>query len=231
MGLLDDALRAYAKFEDRTTDPATPAAGEGLVYFKDGAIHSIDDAGTVVTYGADTGGGGSGDLTLIDEEVLGASAATVDFSTIAATYRHLRIIGQARGTAAATVVQVSARFNADTGANYRAQLLRSNSASASASAAVSQTAVPVATISGASSPAGAGSFAVIDVPNYAGTTFHKETLGVSGHRRGTGSGDMYQDHYSGWWESTAAINQITLIPSTESFATGTVFSLYGLSTA
>lgn len=52
MGLLEDALRAYALFEDRTTDPSTPAANRGLIYFKDGVIHSIDDAGTVRSYGS-----------------------------------------------------------------------------------------------------------------------------------------------------------------------------------
>jgi hypothetical protein len=59
MGMLEDALREYGKYEDRTTNPSTPAAGTGLIFFKDGIIHSIDDAGTVVEYGSG-GGGGSG---------------------------------------------------------------------------------------------------------------------------------------------------------------------------
>jgi hypothetical protein len=46
MGLLEDALRAYARFEDRADDPGTPPAGQGLVYFKDGKLHTIDDGGT-----------------------------------------------------------------------------------------------------------------------------------------------------------------------------------------
>jgi hypothetical protein len=56
---LSDALRAYATFEDRTTDPATPTAGTGLVYFKDGKLHQRDSAG-VVTDLTESGGGGGG---------------------------------------------------------------------------------------------------------------------------------------------------------------------------
>lgn len=59
MGLLEDAIRAYAKFEDRADDPVTPAAGSGLIYFKDGALYGIDAAGVVTAYGSGGGGGGS----------------------------------------------------------------------------------------------------------------------------------------------------------------------------
>lgn len=59
MGLLEAAQNPYLTFEDRSTDPATPTAGSGLLYVKDGVVHSIDDAGTVVEYGSGGGGGGS----------------------------------------------------------------------------------------------------------------------------------------------------------------------------
>jgi hypothetical protein len=56
--MIEDAIRTYEQFEDRSTDPSTPASGHGLIYFKDGKIHSIDDAGAVTEYGAGGGGGG-----------------------------------------------------------------------------------------------------------------------------------------------------------------------------
>ena len=56
MGMLEDALREYAAFDDRTGDPSTPATDVALVYVKDGVLHTVDDQGTVVEYG---GGGGS----------------------------------------------------------------------------------------------------------------------------------------------------------------------------
>jgi len=62
MGMLEDAIRAYATYEDRTTDPATPGSGETLVYVKDGKLHTVDDGGTVVEYGA---GGGDGGATFV----------------------------------------------------------------------------------------------------------------------------------------------------------------------
>lgn len=77
--MIEDAVRAYAAFEDRTTDPSTPSAGEGLVYFKDGALHSIDDAGTVVEYGA---GGGGATAELLDwHQVARASSGGTSIGT------------------------------------------------------------------------------------------------------------------------------------------------------
>jgi hypothetical protein len=87
MGMLEDALRVYSKYEDRTTNPSTPAAGAGLIYFKDGKIHSIDDAGTVVEYGASGG-------STVDEDWTDYSSTStiVGFSAFTAKYiQYMRI--------------------------------------------------------------------------------------------------------------------------------------------
>ena len=63
MGMLEDALREYAAFDDRTGDPATPATDVALVYVKDGVLHTIDDQGAVTAYGE---GGGAGNPTTVD---------------------------------------------------------------------------------------------------------------------------------------------------------------------
>lgn len=81
MGMLEDALREYAAYEARTTDPSTPAAGRALVYFKDGALHTIDSAGTVTTYGSGAGGGG-GAVLQVQTAVLNVNSATTSTSLV-----------------------------------------------------------------------------------------------------------------------------------------------------
>jgi hypothetical protein len=94
MGMIEDALREYASYEDRSTDPSTPASGSGLIYFKNGKIHSRDDAGTVVEYGPAVGGGGeftesqtvkltTGDLTTTSATFVDATGLTVTLTTAA----------------------------------------------------------------------------------------------------------------------------------------------------
>jgi hypothetical protein len=60
MGLLEDAIRQYATFADRTTDPAAPSAGERLVYVKDGSLWHRGPTGSPVEVGGGGGGGGGG---------------------------------------------------------------------------------------------------------------------------------------------------------------------------
>lgn len=82
MGMLEDALREYAAFEDRINDPATPSADTGLLYIKNGKVHSIDDAGTVTEYGSGGGGGGGAILQVV------TAVSTVDDATTATTMQN-----------------------------------------------------------------------------------------------------------------------------------------------
>jgi hypothetical protein len=64
---------------------------------------------------------------------------------------------------------------------------------------------------------------------YSQTTFHKPVHLNGYYRNNTGAGNSANINYYGFWRSAAAITSILLFPSSGSFATGSIFSLYGMS--
>jgi hypothetical protein len=187
-------------------------------------------------HGMPASGGGSGALTLIDDQTLGADAAQITFSSIAGTYKHLRIIFQARGTSAAGVVAFRAQFNADTAANYDTIFLVASGSGANTTAtpgggrtdgAAPTTSLYVAQLPDSTSPAGSAGAGDLLIPNYAGTVFHKQTRSVDYGRTGTSAQSV--GDYGGTWRSTAAITAIRLFPLSGNLLAGSRASLYGLS--
>jgi hypothetical protein len=173
---------------------------------------------------------GSGSVVLITETVVGGGgAANVDFTSIATTWRDLRVVVRGRGDKSATFAEVRAQFNGDTGSNYDyvRQLgngaTAPNSESAAASAYISAGWVIAAT--GPSSAPGYTDFTIFD---YRGTTFHKAVEIRAGVKIGAATTDFYDGSASAWWRSTAAINQVTVYPDSGNFIAGTVVSLYGI---
>jgi hypothetical protein len=161
----------------------------------------------------------------IDEVVLGSSAATITFSSIPATYTHLRIVAQARGTVAATTAFVRARFNGDTGSNYsflRATLLHTDTLGTTEG--LSATSAEVAAIAGANASAGSTGIFTLEIPNYRRATFQKHAYAGAGAH----SSVLAVDSAIIRWHNTAAINQITFLLNSGSFAAGTVVTLYGI---
>jgi hypothetical protein len=67
MGMLEDAIRAYAVFADRGDAPDTPDAGRALLCVEGGQLKLTRDAGGVTTFGA--GGGGRTQLVTQDADV------------------------------------------------------------------------------------------------------------------------------------------------------------------
>lgn len=71
--------------------------------------------------GGSSGGGSGAELTLIEQKVLGADAATVDFTNIPQTFQHLIFRGQVRGTVAGVGMEFAMRLGDgafDSGTNY-----------------------------------------------------------------------------------------------------------------
>lgn len=166
---------------------------------------------------------GTPSLVKISTQVLGAAAATIDFSSIANSYEDLVLIVQGRGTNASAVVNVLLRMNGDSGANYnssRWNRLGSN-------ALVAQTSGDVAEMAAGSAPAGRAHQFIIEVVNYKRTTFQKTAYGSNGVSSSDAAGGQYPQHAEVVWRNTAAITQLTLSLSAGNFDTGTVATLYG----
>lgn len=163
---------------------------------------------------------------VVGEEVLASAAATIDFTSIAATHRHLRLVISGRSDAAANNDNLSLRFNNDSGTNYESQRLFASGSTVSGSRSVNATGLDVALLVGDSAAANTASSLVVDVPDYAGTTFNKSAHSRSLQNPSGSSNNVVMDNYSGIWRSTAAISRVTLVLASGQFMAGTVATLY-----
>jgi hypothetical protein len=151
------------------------------------------------------------------------SSASVSFTSIPSTYQHLQIRYLARVTSAITLGDVNIRFNNDSGSNYAWHFLRGSGAAVSVSAGTSTTSIQANDIlTGANSASNVFAMGIIDIHDYASTTKNKTARLFTGNDQ---NGSGYSSLSSGLWMNTSAINRIDI---TQTFASGSVFSLYGI---
>lgn len=166
-------------------------------------------------------------LTKIGEFVAVGATASVSFSSIPATYKHLLVEWSARGDTASTNVAMILQLNGDTTATYDVQLLNS-SAGVTTSAATSATGSPqLGFMSAASAPAGYAGGGEISIKNYASTAFHKVAICTTAWETAAAAGQV--DVSAVFWHpaAVAAVNALVVKPSAGNFVTGTVVTLYG----
>jgi hypothetical protein len=159
---------------------------------------------------------------------LSGDTASISFSSIPAHYAHLMLVCYARGTVAATGTSLVMRFNADAGANYDRQYVYGLAATAQANEAFAATSMDPFDIPGAS--AGANLFAGVKIliPHYAGAANNKVVSSRYARKTGTASGNLEIVKTACFWRSSAAINEITLVPLSGNILAGSRFTLYGL---
>jgi hypothetical protein len=155
----------------------------------------------------------------------GAASVTLPATgTIPATYTDLKIVASIRATSGGTI-NGQLRFNSST-SGYSERLLYGDGSSA-ASANASTTSIQWATLgNGATSTASTFSNNEIYIPNYTSANF-KSVSTESVTENNATAADIYVD--AGLWSNTAAITTIELIASSSSFAEGSTFYLYGIS--
>lgn len=152
---------------------------------------------------------------------LGATSASITFSSISSAYTDLRLVlvGTANGTE-----EVHLRFNGNTSALYSWTQLLGNGTAASSNTATTQNS---ARVSGLYFRSGSPALIEIDVLSYAGGTNKTFLSRGTDDRNGNGNVGVAV----GLWRSTAAINSITVMmrPGTvELFNAGTTATLYGI---
>jgi hypothetical protein len=180
------------------------------------------------SFGFTRGGAAAGAYELISSTVLGSTTASVTFSSIPNTYKHLQVRMAARiATATGTNgVEFDLRLNSDSGANYASHRLYGDGTSVTSTAASAQNQMAVLQgLPSASQTAGIFGAAVIDILDYASTTKNKTLRTLNGYN---GVSNRISMH-SGLWVSTAAVNSILVYDiNAFSFASGSRFSLYGI---
>jgi hypothetical protein len=162
-----------------------------------------------------------GDYNSISTTTVGVGGvATVTFSSIPSTYKHLQIRYSAisAGTYSADNV---VRFNSDSGANYAIHALYGTGAAATSVGFTSQTNMSAGTTPDATYPC----VAVIDILDYANTSKYKTMRSLSGVDR-NGSGYVFL--HSGLWMNTAAISTITIAATGGNYSQYSSFALYGI---
>jgi len=201
---------------------STPAR---LAVGTDGQVLTSD--GSVPVWETPTSGG----MALICTHTVSVAQSSIDTNTviggvIPTTYKHLKIVMQGLSTHADTAVQTLLRFNNDATVSYYDQRDFASNATPGADYTTT-TGIRVGNLPGSTATKKASVIEIL-IPNYNGTVFPKSASSQSFHAANTGAGNSQSATYGGFWDSTAAITRLAMIPNTGNFDVGTVFSLYGL---
>lgn len=169
-------------------------------------------------------------LPAIFDTTLGSAQATIDIQNIPQTFAHLMMRFQGRSDIAGAVGSpVNLRFNNDSAGNYDSQKISGTGAAVTGGENFAQTGARVGNgITGNTAAAGIASSFVLYLPNYTGTAFNKNFVAAYDEKLAAISGFMETVVQSGFWRSSAAINQITLLTGTDNFMAGTRCTLYGI---
>ena len=154
---------------------------------------------------------------------LGSSQSSIDFTSISNSYSDLVIIGSIK-LATNSGNQMYFRINNDTGSNYSVTTLSGNGTSAATTRFSNQTHIRYNYFNDPN----LSSFTnlIININNYSSSSTRKTTLSQL-TRVSDGAAGI--DLSAGLWRNTAAIDRLTFfIESSNSFAAGCTFTLYGI---
>ena len=173
---------------------------------------------------AGVGAGPSGSYESIATTTVGSGGqATITFSSIPSTYKHLQLRCLARGSTGTLDAQSVMRLNSDSATNYSYHRIYGDGTAGSDGAA-NQTHGMAGINAGASSLANTFAVAVVDIFDYANTDKYKTVRVLTGYDQ-NGSGAVYL--WSNSWRSTSAVSSITITTSAN-FSQYSSFALYGI---
>jgi hypothetical protein len=150
--------------------------------------------------------------------------ASLAFTSIPSTYKHLQIRLFARSTEATGTQNVNMSVNGGAGSTWHR--IFGNGASVGVNAQISASVI-IGQISGATATSGVFGVATIDLLDYKETTKYKTARALFGFNdNNVGAGEVVQ-LFSGLWQDTAAATSITLTAGA-GFAQYTSAALYGI---
>lgn len=179
------------------------------------------------TAGAGAAGGGAA-MELISSTILSSASASVSFSSIPATYKHLQIRMTARTSDSVNfgIEGLRVQFNSDTNANYSAHDIMGNGSSVGSNGYTNLSAMNPGVNPTSMQASGVFGARIIDLLDYASTAKYKTLRSFSGHS--ASESRVYLS--SGSWRSTSAVSSIQLFNGNSyNFTAGSRFSLYGIS--
>ena len=161
--------------------------------------------------------------------VVSSPVASVTFSSIPTTYKHLQIRILGRTTRATVQATISLRFNGDSGATWSTHQLSGDGSATSSSGGGSRAYDYVGVCLGTGSSATAGIFGagITDILDYADTNKYKTIRTLTGKDVNGSSGSV--GLLSANWRNTDAIHTIFFQDSSfNNLDTGTSIALYGI---
>ena len=170
-----------------------------------------------------------GSFESIATQTLASNTASVTFSSIPSTYKHLQIRFLGRSTRAAADANIRLQMNGDTATNYSMHDLYGDGTSALATGSATQTYMDLGRAPGTSvtntSVFGVG---IIDIIDYSSTSKNKTARSFWGYDTNATPSSLLGLR-SGLWQSTSAITSITLFQaSSASWLAGSTIALYGI---
>jgi hypothetical protein len=150
--------------------------------------------------------------------------ATITFSSIPSTYRHLQLRYISNNTSNAYTIR--ATLNGDSGANYANHNLSGNGSSASAAGYPSETSMGFPRSSEGSTFASVFAGGIVDILDYANTSKYKTARGLGGYD--TNSSPQVIEFTSSLWMNTNAVTSIVLSSIVGNFRQYSSFALYGV---
>lgn len=165
-------------------------------------------------------------MELISAVTVGSGgAASIDFTSIPATFTDLMLYVSARSTLATTTAALNMRFNGQVAAVYSTRRLYGTGSSVASNQTGNQFSMDTQIyIAGANTTANTFANFSYYIPNYTGNT--NKIVSVDGVSEQNGA-TAYQGIESYIWSNTAAITQITLLTN-DNFAQYTTAYLYGI---
>lgn len=156
-------------------------------------------------------------MTALATITLGASQATVTFSSISGAYRDLRLV--VVGRTATNLINI--QFNADTGANYYWVNMVGDGTNATSTSAGPQTQIQFPNMDSTVNNL------LVDILDYSATDKHKTALARMNAPTTSGTVAL-----AGRWASTSAITSLTVSGvGGNVWAIGSTFTLYGIVSA
>ena len=172
---------------------------------------------------------GGGATWLIERiDVGSAGAASVTFSSIPQTFKHLQVRCTVRDTYTGTgTPSLGTRFNGDSSASYTYHALYGTGSSAVGTGATGYTYSYGMNSAGDGATASVYNANVMDILDYTSTNKYKTTRTLSGVDYNTASYSSYAGLYTTLWLNTAAITSIAIYPNVlhKQYST---FALYGV---
>lgn len=170
----------------------------------------------------------AGAFDLLETTLISADTASVTFSSLgsyASTYKHFQIRATMRANGT-TLTFFRLRLNGDTGTNYASHRLLGNGSAVTSSASTSSIAMFLGNRLPGDSTANSFTTSVIDILDFGSSSKNTTVRNLSGFSDGVNGHNIVLS--SGLWNNTAAVTSIEVSSASDSFVSGSRFSLYGV---